>query len=363
MFARKIANYKSNLFMDTEKSIEIAGIKEYYRRMYIFIDRDEYQQFGTVKSGKMFLINCSMTYTTKNLYINHGELLRFVINMYSFQVEFINGFRNLDTSICTLEEGYLNDGYNDLIKRRYNPENQILYDNLRSLNNPYLKEELLNTEYQSYDVLPDPKYYTSNQQWLAEKEEPCPLNSIYHTLVYKLGDLKDNKTEIVILRNSDWQTFVEKKLQTLRTIREEDYYDPIAQKVNINLLLQDLFFYNAETNLQGLIFSYDSQVGDVIITHDKRFPVTMSFANHRFDEQKTKHILDLKERLNKSIKSMENEHGSLLLYYSPYLQGDFFQVHFKDYKKENQPIVTESNKIDKIYSLDSAIIDWANTTE
>lgn len=355
MFVKQHATYKNRAFLlDNQESLEIAKIKEYYRKAFFFVDKNTFKiNDGTIKTGKLFLMNCSMSYVNQSSTYNYGDFLRFVINMYTFNVEFVNGTNDFNNAICTLMEGYSNDGFSDLNTKKYFSDTQIIYDNIISNNNSDFKQSLIDMEYHSYDVMPEPKYYTSNHQFIETGEEPMMLNTVYQSFVYLFNELKDNSTSIVVLPYDQYQTFKNEKLKKLRAIRIDDELYQKQSNIDLSPIIEDLFYYNADIVLEGLIFSYDTNIGDVVISHDKRIPVTMSFSKHRFDEQKVDHILNMKDRIRNTMKMLEKEHGNILLFFSPYSYGDMLQTYFRDYNKNNQPEI--SNQVDKMYSLDSVV--------
>lgn len=353
MFVQQHNMYKNKCFLDSDQSLEVAKIKDRHRKAFFFVDRNTfYINDGMVKTGKLFLINASMSYVNSTETKNYGSFLRFVINMYTFNVEFVNGPKDFNNAICTLMEGYSNDGFSDLDTKKYFNETNIVYENIKSNNSDALKEALVAMEYHSFDVMPEPKYYTSNHQWIETGEEPYLFNSTGCSYVYLFNELRDEVTSIALLPFEQFQTFKEEKLRKLRAVRDDDMYKNNSI-IDLSPVLEDLFYYNSDTLLEGLIFSYDTNIGDVVISHDKRFPVTMAFQKHRFDEQKINHILNMKERIRNTMKTLEKEHGNLMLFYSPYSHGDMLQTYFRDYTQEHQPEL--SDNIDKPYSLDSVV--------
>lgn len=358
MFVMEHAIYQNaSYFNDNEALMKKVGIVDHYRKIFLFINKQEYLTTKNVSSGKMFLINFSLSKTNSSGFSSNGEFLRFMINMYSFNIEFISGFNQIDYSTCQLLEAFSNDAYYDLNRKIYTPENQILYDNKNSINNHFLKEALIDMEYNSYDVIPEPIYYTSNQQFVKTGEPPEILNSIVYTLVYQFKQLKDDKTAISVLDISQFQSFKESKLMELKR-SELAYSFPENQLpiIDIKQIISDLFYYNAETLLEGLVFSYDSCVGDVAI-HKPNWAVTMSFASHRPEHQQAEHIFEMKRRIKNAMNLIEKEHGNVLMFYCPFAHGDNLSLHFRDYKKDNQPISLSSEEVDKMYSLDTVIED------
>lgn len=361
-FVRQQAIYTNRSYLsDDNDLLKNIGIIDHYRKIFLFINKKEFINTQNVINGKVFLINFALVKTKSNMAINNGNLLRYVINMYSFNIEFILGWKKRDEAICTLLEAYSNDAYYDLDRKLYYPENQILYDNYNTINSPYLKESLIDMEYNAFDVIPEPIYYTSNHQWVKNGEMPELLNSFSAAFNYSFKELKDDKTQIVVLDLNHYQSFVESKKSMLRTteLLNESNNIPI---INIKQVISDLFYYNAETLLEGLVFSYDSLVGDVAV-HNPKWNVTMSFANYRPDEQKVKHIFEMKKRIKTAMNLIEKEHGNILMFYCPFSHGDNFNIDFRDYKKENQPITISSDQIDKMYSLDTAITDCMQTLD
>lgn len=352
MFWKAKAAWKNKEFLlGDDGIIDQAGIKESYRKAYFFINKENYVLDGTVRSGKLFLINASMSHTNTNRFVNSGNFLRFVINMYTFQVDFLSGIQDLNNAICKLEEAYSNDAYNDLDNKKYFRDNLLMYDDNYSVNSSDLKEFLVNAEYEADDTIPEPKYYTSAHQLIETGEEPYPLNMNVTSLIYRFEELRDHNTLISIIPMEHWYSFVALKLNKLRTVREDSDYHGLTS--NAKNFIEDLFYYNAEVVLEGLIFSYDSSVGDVAIHHHKSLPVTMSFSNHRFDQQKIDFMLKMKSMIKDNMKEIEKDYGNILMFYSPYMHGDHFDLTFRDYRKDNQPF--NLNKVDKMFGLDTAV--------
>lgn len=354
MFVVEGAYYKNrHLFSDVNhQSIEEAGIKECYRRMYLFIDKEEYDQFKNVQTGKLLLINYSMAYQHHSMYINNGNLLRFNNNIYTFNVEFITGFKDYLNAICSLETAFSSDAYNDLDNKRYVAENQLLFENLRSINNSFVKENLIDFEISSSTVIPDPKYYTPNHQFIAENEPPDALNTVQTQLVYRFEELKDDKTIIRVLPFNQWETFVKRKIQELRNIDYEVFENEkrVLTEQGDNLI-ENLFYFTSETMMEGIIFAYDSNVGDAMIHKSNMVTPRMSFYKHRFQEQVINSINQTKDLIKLHMNNLEKEYGNVLFFYSPFSHGDQFSIKFRDYTPDNQPSLTNSDNVDKINSL------------
>ena len=169
MIVHKHVKYKNrNLFLDGDDFINEANIKDRYRKVFVFIDKDELNQFKNVKTGKMMLINMSVCYMHSTFYSNYGNYLKFCINMYIFNIDFINGYNDKLNAICSLESAYSNSATNDLDKKRYIPEESNMYKFFPDLNGKSVtKEILLDFEYNSNNVIPDPRYYTAEHQFLV----------------------------------------------------------------------------------------------------------------------------------------------------------------------------------------------------
>lgn len=361
-FVRQQASYVSREHLaDGMEILKSSGIIEHYRKLFLFIDKREFINTKNVTNGKAFLINFSLNKKKSNSFTNNANLLHYVINMYSFNVEFILGWKNRDQALCTLLEAYSNDAYYDLDRKLYYPENQILYDNYNTINSQFLKESLIDMEYNSYDVIPEPIYYTSIHQFNKTREVPELLNSFAASFIYRLKELKDENTTITVLDINNFQSFVEnKKFQLKRAeMLNSNINLPV---VDIKQIVSDLFYYNAETLLEGLVFSYDTLIGDVAV-HNPKWKVTMSFSNSRPEEQKINHIFEMKNRIKSAMELIEKEHGNVLMFYCPWAHGDNFNIHFRDYKKDSQPVTISSDNIDKMYSLDTVITDCMSTVD
>lgn len=362
MFVHQQAHFKHKaFFLDNDDMLSTANIVDRYRHMYIFIDKNEYDQFKNVQSGKMLLLNCSLSKESSSQYVKYGNLLRFCINLYTFNVEFITSFKDYRNAICMLETAYSSDSYNDLDSRRYVPENQLIFENKSSLNSSFLKEILIDNEIQSNTIIPEPKYYTPKHQFLDIGEIPDALNMTQTTITYRLEELKDNKTSIRILPFNQWETFKQRKLNELKHLdftNSEEFYKHQEQIDSVGLL-EDLFSYTAETMLEGLIFSYDSTTKEAYVNKSDVVKPTMSFYKHRFQEQVINSILQTKDMIKRHMEYIENQYGSILFFYSPFTHGDQFRIKFRDYNPDNQPVLTKSENVDKIYSLDTTFNSFA----
>ena len=340
---------------DKESILKNSDIIDYYRKIFIFIDKNNYLQNKYISIAKIFQINCSVSKTNSNPFSRNGDFIKFNINMYSFDTE-IRDLKQplLDDSLCVLKEAYSNDSYYDSTRDIYSTENQLLYDNNKSINNPFLKESFIDMEYNSFDVIPEPIYYTSNHQFMDTGECPEPLNSIYAPLIYRFKELRDNKTIISCLDIEKYLSFKEEKIRKLRKADMFTY----ENHIDISSIISDLFYHNAETLLEGLVFSYDSLIGEVNIHNVKRWPVTMGFSTYKPEKIQFSHIMDMKNIIKNQMKVLEKDHGNLLFLYCPFSHGDRFDLHFRDYEKTNQPIsCLSSDDVDKNYSLNTIIND------
>ena len=360
MIVHKHVKYKNrNLFLDGDDFINEANIKDRYRKVFVFIDKDELNQFKNVKTGKMMLINMSVCYMHSTFYSNYGNYLKFCINMYIFNIDFINGYNDKLNAICSLESAYSNSATNDLDKKRYIPEESNMYKFFPDLNGKSVtKEILLDFEYNSNNVIPDPRYYTAEHQFLVEGEEPTPLNNTYNILSYRMEELLEKGySQYVVYPFNQWATFKEQKL---RELKKSDIELSNEYAKNSDLLINSLFSYNSENLIEGLIFSYDSCAGSVNIHKMEKIRPTISFSKYRFPEQIINAIEIEKKNLENSVKIMEEVHGNLLLFYCPFAHGDKLSVKFRDYNIDNQPKIADSEHIDKLYEMNSIINETVN---
>ena len=351
MIVTKQLDYLNSNLKSGQGELQKADIVDNYRKMFFFIDKSEFLQLNDINSGLLTLINFSLSKRKYTPYANYGTHLRFVVNFYTFRIEFINGFKDKDNAVCTLLDAYCSDAYLNLDTQRYHQENQVVYDRNISLNNEVLKDMLISFENNCFDVIPDPKYYTTDHQFVIEKEPPQALNTIYSPLIYSVKELKDDKTYMSILDIRDYQTFKESKLRTMNDFRDNYSNDATSLAEQVT----DIFSYNSEVVLEGLIYTYDSSIGKSAIEHTNKWAVTMSFSQHRPDQLQIQHMLTLKERIEDLAKRIEKEHGNILLFYCPFAHGDEIKVHFRDYNPENQPIMFDSPNVDKPYSLTTMV--------
>lgn len=359
MIVHQHVKYKNrNLFLDSENLIDDTNIKDRYRKIFVFIDQNELNQFKNVKTGKMMLINMSVCYNTTTYFANYGNYLKFCINMYIFNIDFINGYHDKLNAICSLDSAFSNSATNDLDRKQYIPDESNMYKYIPDIGKSMTKEFLLDFEYHSNNVIPDPRYYTPEHQFLAEGEEPTPLNNNYNLLTYRMEELLDKgHSQYVIYPFNQWASFKEQKLRELRKSEIE-----LSQEYakNSDLLINSLFSYNSENLIEGLIFSYDSCAGKVNVHKMDKVQPTISFSKFRFPEQIIDAIEIERKNLENSVKVMEEVHGNLLLFYCPFAHGDKLTVKFRDYNVDNQPKVADSDKIDKIYGMNSLISETIN---
>ena len=259
-----------------------------------------------------------------------------------------------------LETAYSSDSYNNLDTRRYIPENQLIFENNASMNSAFLKEVLIDNEIQSNTVIPEPKYYTPAHQFLDNNELPDALNMTQTTITYRLEELKDSKTSIRILPFNQWESFKQRKLAEIKNINRNDTEEFYKNQEQVDSsILEDLFSYTSETMLEGLIFSYDSTTKEAYVNKSDVVKPTMSFYKHRFKEQVVNSILQTKDMIKRHMEYMENQYGSILFFYSPFTHGDQFKIKFRDYNPDNQPVLTKSENVDKMYSIDTTFNSFA----
>lgn len=362
MIVHKHVKYKNRgLFLDNEDFINEANIKDRYRKVFVFIDQNELNQFKNVKTGKMMLINMSVNYNTSTNFSNFGNYLKFCINMYIFDIDFINGYHDKLNAMCFLDSAFSNTATNDMDRKQYIPEESNMYKYFPSLSNNATKEILLDFEYHSNNVIPDPRYYTAEQQFLAEGEEPTPLNNNYNRMSYRMEELLDKGySQYVIYPFNQWATFKEQKL---RELRQSDIDIANNYAKNGDLLINSLFSYNSENLIEGLIFSYDTCAGKVNIHKMDKIQPTISFSKYRFPEQIVDAIEIERKNLENTVKVMEEVHGNILLFYCPFAHGDKLSVKFRDYNIDNQPKITDSDHVDKVYEMNSLINETINNVE
>lgn len=360
MIVHKHLRYKNrNLFLDEDDFISQSNIKDRYRKVFVFIDQNELNQFKNVRTGKMMLINMSVCYNTVTNFANYGNYLKFCINMYIFNIEFINGYQDKLNALCSLDSAFSNSATNDLDRKQYIPDESNMYKFIPDLGSSNVKEMLLDFEYNSNNVIPDPRYYTAEHQFLAEGEEPIPLNNVYHMMIYRMEELLDKgHSQFIVYPFNQWATFREQKLRELRKSEIELTNEYYAK--NSDLLINSLFSYNSENLIEGLIYSYDSCNGRVNIHKMDKIRPTISFSKYRFPEQIVDAIEIERKNLENTVKVMEEVHGNLLLFYCPFAHGDKLSVKFRDYNKENQPKVADSDYIDKVFEMNSLINETVN---
>lgn len=324
--------------------LEDPSIVDAYREIYFFVDKEELDTFGDVKSGRAILVNHTVTKTNVLDRCDYKSVNNnlVIFNMYTFDVTFENGIRDYASAQFILQNAFSSSTVNiwDALEPGYYRTGNSYYTS-QIVNNDELGNYFEDSE--SMNVLiPEPQYYTINHMDIMTNDFHA-LNSIRTLYIYSGMQLVDKRTKLHVYDKALWTTMYNKNLEEMNRYRNKEDYS----KMDITEVSDSLFYDTANSMITGLMYSYDSLKKLVQIAYSPGLLVNVPFHNYQNRNKVRNEILSIKNGLLNLCGNIEKNFGNFTLYYYPSKMGDKVQMNFLDYLPENQPIYKNLVSVDK----------------
>ena len=338
-------------FNNVEQAILDSNIIDCYRQIYIFVDKNELDTYGDVKTAKAILLNHSMTKTNTldRCDFRNSNNTILLLNMYGFDVIFENGIRDMNAAQFLLTNAHSSSTTNvwDLEPRAMRLGNSTYTQN--AMNDDNIANFFEDVEYNNC-LIPEPLYYSINHMDRITKDYHA-LNAYRSIYCYRGSDLVDKRTRIRVYDKAKWITMYKEKLSELNEYRDEVYQN----NMDITELSDGLFTLSANSMISGLMYGYDSNDGFVKIAYDELLPVHVPFHQMQIKNKVESEIKMISNSLYDICKNIENVFGNIQVFISPGKCGDRTKMNFRDYLPNNQPVLIGSVNVDKDTSLSNNI--------
>lgn len=332
------SNYQKPESID-ETLLTTAGIKECRRNLILFVPKDEYERERKgmpgdplkSKIGMAFLINLSISNgmgSFTELYKRHNtSIIR--MNVYSFDVLFDNGFKDIQN--CTMS---LRSAFGSEIMNAYDGYNELSSD--LGVYNRTFSDNSLDRDGRLIPHLIPPEFYNAEHMYLSRGDFWDLSQDSPSSFVYSGSQLIDTKTEIHLMDVGTWSS-VNRSLHSV--------YDKLESEQLAETAVGDIFMTAAPTMISGTAFTYDTQMGENITGG------SVPFAKYRQPGCIVNNLTEIKSILKIMCEDLEKEHGSLRVFYVPFLHGDRIRIICKD---KNDSILERPFGIDRDYSTTTA---------
>lgn len=345
------ASYRKSSVQET--TLRDAGIRDCRRKIIIFIDKKMYdnERMGIVdplKShiGLAFQINLSVIDGRDSLttiaFGNKSNSSVIRMNVYSYDVLFENSYSDFESAFLTIRTAYGSE-----IFRNYNePEYAECKSDVIIYNRLYQGAESMNMMYDSFfgssTYLIPPIYYTAehmyedyNHQFFTLFEE----NTIFSA---SLKSMIDNYTEVSFLDISQYDS-IEQSIRGVYHDITNDEQGLMGEKITSNL-----FENIVPTMITDTVFIYDTENGSNIRGG------SVPFMNFRDKRSMADELQSLKDFIIATCGDIEDEHGSIRVFYSPSLYGDRIRIIGKE---DHSITMNKSMHIDRDYTSTNSLSD------
>lgn len=352
--------------------LQEADIEQAHRFIYLFFNQDDIDNHkrgfkcpqGSLIFGKAIQINLSVSksgqdnYDLPVFYRGSRNSTYMTVNMYVYDTIFESSLTNIRNSQFTLINSMGSSSINDydLKKTMYLGVNFYEKDIRDKPDMKDLISSMLNAQSPS---IPEPMYYTETHQQICSDEIYC-INSLNTTIMHRGEELIDVNTRISVMNKGmmdSLQAKIKSKLAEVRVLSNTP--NSGVNMYDQTLLSEMLLYQDFESMQNGYTYIYDSDLGYNIVKNNSAF---IPFRKFQFDEKVVGDLERTMQQVKFHAQNTEKNFGHLRISFTPTYYGDKLDVYFKDYNKENQPVIKESLSIDngsKIKTEMSNIIDDA----
>lgn len=355
-----------NLNMCANKAIAEADILEAHRFIYLFFDENDIENHntgniihGNTIIGKAIQINLSIS-KGGNKIIDLSPWERgsknstyMTVAMYVYDTLFETDITNFTGAQFTLVNSLVSSTTNDYDLRKAFMNGENLYSkDLRD--KPEKKNILSNGLYQGAPSIPEPMYYTMAQQEIAEDDIYC-LTALTNSVVHIGEELLDDFTHISVMNVGMMDSMLpiirEKIYEVRNNVRSSDYKLNMYDSTELSEML---LFQDFNSMQSGYTYIYDTNMGVNIIKTGKAY---LPFQNYQFKDKMSGDIERTLDIIKAHAKQVEQQFGAVRMVFTPLYFGDKQDVVFKDYNKDNQPILKENINIDNGMKVQDEIIE------
>lgn len=311
-----------------------GNLEEYFRKIFLFVDGNEYREFGRVERGKMLLVNVSASSNCKNIidvpssfsYCTSSNSTLTTMNVYTFDVEFEGKINDLDSTVCLLNSAIGNSSVNDFDRN----QSFIMETPLYSVDEIQRETMSLVNMSPTSSSLPSPKFYTLEQQYAMESDMYNIFN-IDTTMLFYLRELYDEHTRIYVYDKASYVTMVPRLYEELENLR----YDNSSNLINPTEISSELILTKLNAMSNGLAYIYDSSHGSGI---QQTNLTDIMLRKYRPQNTIPSRFEVIKSNIARLANEIESVHGNIRIYYVPFVHGDKISIKFRDYAPDNQPI-------------------------
>lgn len=370
---------------ETNEILRKSNIKECRRLLYLFVDREMFEKNLMLENmplyGKAIQINIAIMdgrdtfgegYIRNMIPYKYG-IVTIKISVYFYSVLFDKGYRNYKDAYFTFDNAYVSN----ILKqdREVFPDDLSIIDSVLinqsnfakniSLNDPEkiivpqslrrtVLDEMLSVQ---SNLITYPQFYSPTHQLIATDD----FTSIGESDIIPRffgHELIDEYTTVKYMDLRSWPKMDKELRDFVENLESYSDYksmsiDNGAKEIlvaNNSELLLNSFSVPTEITLDGGTVIYDTEMG--INIKDPKIPFKKYYNEKNLKDMFSLMILKLKS----VFEGVEEEFGSIRVYYTPSLIGDTMKVIYKDFEKDNV-VETKNDKGDSIRNVVSKYID------
>ena len=311
------------------------NIKKVQRELLLFINKEDLDAPGKLIHGQAIQINIS-TQTgvvdseifTLGVRTKNNATIKMNVYCYSVVFDPILGLKNIQGAEFLLNNAYSTEIVEDY-DTKYTSRPYIgVYDRNFSKNEDLMS--CANDIFHNTSSIPLPLYYTTEQQRVEENDN-VSIVWLDFNLVYEGHKLIDRNTTITIHDVKYFDNILNMFLNDTG-----NFINTLDKKGDSICFIDDLFVQSTQPLLDGFVYIYDTQDGTKF-WRTKNVNEHVPMHEFRQRGQVCEDLIATQDSVITRSKLIENEYGSICLYYTPLLLGDKLEIYFKDYAPNNQP--------------------------
>lgn len=351
---------------DRPSDFSESNILDAHRFFYMFFSNEDIIDFKMKREdptktyyGKAIQINLSISKGGPNnidllpWFRGSDNTTRMAIGMYIHDVICYGSIVNFRDSKFILNESMVSSTLNDYDINKSMIHGTNLYS--KDIRDKEDKKDIISFHMtESAPNIPDPKYYTLQQEELCEKDVYC-LNSLDVVITHIGEELFDDVTSISIMDIKEMDTLepmMKSKVYSLRdSIKVSDYTINMFDSTE----LSKFTLYQDFVSMQhGYTYIYDTNMGVNVIKN--RISYT-PFTKYQFKDKLQFDIDSTLSLIKMYANDLEKDLGPVRLTFTPLYYGDKVNAYFKDWKPDNQPVIKPQMGIDSGSKVESEISD------
>ena len=281
------------------------------------------------------------------------------IGMYIHDVVCEGSITNYGTAKFILNESMVSSTLNDYDLKKSMLNGANVYS--KDIRDKEDKKIIISNQItESAPSIPDPRYYTMQQEELYENDIYC-LTSLDVVVTHIGQELFDEVTSISIMDVKEMDTLepiMKSKIYSLRNSMKTSDFN--IQMFDSTELSKCTLYHDFMSMQHGYTYIYDTNLGVNVIRNKRSFT---PFTKYQFEDKLQYDINNTLSLIKMYARDLENDLGPVRLTFTPLYYGDKVDAYFKDWRIDNQRVLKKQLGIDNGSKIQTEISELVSNSD